>query len=319
MDKEYKVSLPLTTFAQEKYGELLDELVYDEVFLEARVGKTRGQWWDHGLAGLRLDGTGERAPDTIGEMSTRSGSWVTYATKQFSHASPITKEELAEFAQNIGGNLERTRTTDCMNIVLRKRERRLADLITAAATASFAKKTALAANQRWDNFDADDTNPVRDIRNIIKQMLVKPTHILAPRRVQLATFGHPAFTELIKTHVNLLAGNGMWGDKFLDMDVVTPSAKYLSNEDGQTEVLASMYPDSVVLFSKGKTVGGSVYAGWGVSLAYPATGANSIVETEGSYASMRRSKLVRYLDQGRCEKVLWNEAGAIITNVLNGG
>ena len=98
---------------------------------------------------LRSEKT-ERAPGTIGGMSNRSGSWVTYKTQQYSWASPITDEERIEAKDNPGIDLESERADDCLATVLLAREVRAAALLAAAASYEAANIKACPADARWN-------------------------------------------------------------------------------------------------------------------------------------------------------------------------
>jgi hypothetical protein len=315
---EFTVSLPLTTMVLDRMKQYAGTMVATDIFPEIPVARPSGQFWNAGIEMLRSEKT-ERAPGTIGGMSNRSGSWVTYKTQQYSWASPITDEERIEAKDNPGIDLESERADDCLATVLLAREVRAAALLAAAASYEAANIKACPADARWNNHTGADHDLVRDIRVAIQALLpLRADAIIAPARCQIASWGTPSLTEFFK-YVDgpaYLNGGGLWGPKFMGLDVITPDATKLSNAKGATDAVTNVYADSVQVIVRGKRLGNRVFGGWGCSFVYPGA-SNLVSETWGGFSDTPElTKFVRVRDKGRQEKILNTLGAYTLTGVL---
>jgi len=315
---EYTVSLPLTTMALDRLKQYQGMMVATDIFPEITVARPSGQFWNHGIEALRAEQTA-RAPGTIGGMSNRTGAWVTYKTQQYSWASPITEEERIEAKDNVNIDLEAQRMEDCLATVLLAREARVSAHLAATASYDAANIKACPATARWDVHTGELHDIVADVRTAIQALLpLRATHIIAPARCQIATWGSPALTEFFKYVEGpaYLNGGGLWGAKFMGLDVITPDAVYLTSEKGQTNTIGNVYADDIQVVALGRKFGGNVFAGWGASFVYPGP-TNLVTETWGGYSDTPElTKFVRVRDKGRIEKILNTSAAYTLTSVL---
>jgi hypothetical protein len=313
---DYQVSTPLTTMVLDKVKLYNQNFVATQIFPEVGVPRNLGQYWDSDVDMLRLENT-QRAPGTIGQMSTRGGAYVTYVTQQYADASPITVEERDQYKDFLDADLEAERAEDCLYRLLLAREKRVVDLI--ATSGSFGTVAELIANQLWNNHTAENHDIVRDVRTAIATILPIPaTHIIAPARVQLATLGSPSLMDFVKyTAGPEWLARGLWGPTFMGLKVITADAAYLSNAKGATNVVANLYPDDVVVAALAQNAGTKKTMGWGVSFVYPGTGQNLVSDTWGGYDNdPALTKFVRVRDKGRVEQVLHTACAYKIGSVL---
>lgn len=315
---EFTVSLPLTTMALDRLKQYQGMMVATDIFPEIPVARPSGRFWNHGLEAMRVEPT-QRAPGAIGGMSNRTGAWVTYATQQYSWASPITDEERIEAKDNVDIDLEAQRTEDCLATVMLHREARVAALLAASASYDAARIKACPADARWDIHSGADHDVIRDVRVAIQALLpLRATHIIAPARCQIATWGSPSLTEFFKYVEGpaYLNGGGLWGSKFMGLDVITPDAVKLTNEKGATQAIGNVFADDIQVVALGRKVGNKVFAGWGASFVYPGAG-NLVTETWGGYSDTPElTKFVRVRDKGRVEQILNTSAAYTLTSVL---
>ena len=313
---DFKVSTPLTTMMLDKVKLYNQDFVATQIFPEVGVPRDIGKFWDSGLDMLRLEST-ERAPGELGQMSTRAGSYTSYATHQYAAASPITVEERDTFKDYLEADLEAERAEDNLGRLLLAREKRVVTLI--AASGSFGTVKTLLANQQWNNHTGDDHDVVRDVRTAVSTILpIKATHIIAPARVQLATLGSPSIMDFVKYTAGPEAlARGVWGPTFMGLKVITADATYLSNVKGAANVAANLYADSVVVAALAQNVGTKKTMGWGVSFVYPSIQANLVVDTWGGYDNdPALTKFVRVRDKGRVEQVLHTACAYKIASTL---
>jgi len=312
---EYKVSTPLTSMVLDKVKLYNNDLVATQIFPEVGVPRDIGKFWDSGIDMLRLEST-ERAPGELGQMSTREGSYVSYATQQYAAASPITVEERDTYKDNLDADLEAERAEDNLYRLLLAREKRVVTLI--ATSGSFGTVKELIAAQLWNSHTAEDHDVIRDVRTAIAAVLpIKATHIVAPARVQLATLGSPSIMDFVKyTSGPEWLNRGLWGPTFMGLKVITSDATYLSNVKGATNVAANLYSDDVVVAALAQSAGTKKTMGWGVSFVYPGIAQNLVADTWGSYESAELPKFVRVRDKGRQEKVLHAACAYKIGSVL---
>lgn len=312
---DYKVSTPLTSMVLDKVKLYNNDLVATQIFPEVGVPRDIGKFWDSGIDMLRLEST-ERAPGELGQMSTREGSYTSYATQQYAAASPITVEERDAYKDNLDADLEAERAEDNLYRLLLAREKRVVTLI--ATSGSFGTVKELIASQLWNSHTAEDHDIVRDVRVAIAAVLpIKATHIIAPARVQLASLGSPSIMDFVKYSAGPEAlARGVWGPTFMGLKVITADATYLSNVKGAANVAANLYSDDVVVAALAQSAGTKRTMGWGVSFVYPGIAQNLVADTWGSYDSAELTKFVRVRDKGRQEKVLHTACAYKIGSVL---
>jgi hypothetical protein len=313
---DFKVSTPLTTMVLDKVKLYNQDMVATQIFPEVGVPRDLGQFWDSGLDMLRLENT-QRSPGDLGQMSTRAGSYTTYATRQYAAASPITVEERDAYKDNLDADLEAERAEDCLARLLLAREYRCVTLL--ATSGSFGTVKTLNAQQLWNNHTGDDHDVVRDVRTAIAAILpIKATHIIAPARCQLATLGSPSIAEFVKYQAGPeWLARGLWGPTFMGLKVITSDATYLSNVKGVTNVAANLYADTVVVAALAQNVGTKKAMGWGVSFVYPSVNANLVSDTWGGYESTPElTKWVRVRDKGRVEQILHTACAYKLGGVL---
>ncbi len=315
---EFTVSLPLTTMALDRLKQYQGVMVGTDIFPEIPVARPSGQFWNHGLEALLLQKT-ERAPGAVGGMSNRTGAWVSYKTQQYAWGSPITDEERIEAKDNPNIDLEVERTDDCLATIMLAREARVSALLVASASYDAANIKACPADARWDMHSGADHDIVRDVRTAIQALLpLRADTIIAPARCQIASWGSPSLTEFLKYVEGpaYLNGGGLWGPKFMGLDVVTPDAVKLTSEPGATNALGDVFVDDIQIVCRGKKVGGKVVVGWGCSFIYPGP-SNLVTETWGGYSDTPElTKFVRVRDKGRKEQILNTSAAYTLTSVL---
>jgi len=271
---EFRTNAALTAFILSEAEALLasGSLIARDVLPVTAVPRRAGQIWYQTLDVLRIEDD-SRTPGTIGPIGHGEGAWMDYPTlKQHSFAAEVYDEEVEEAGdQGIPINLQQDRASFALRKVLFAREKRLVDLI--ALDASFYAGTGgivtTPAAKRWDNPNLPESNPLKDIDDMLSVLPFDPSHIIIPSWVQKKIAGHWCFVDLQKQFRSDLLTDGGLPPVIRKMKVLSPGQTIISNSKGIADAFAQLYLDDIVMFYQGGTTPGtnSVW-GWGRTLTY---------------------------------------------------
>jgi hypothetical protein len=198
------------------------------------------------LLTLRRDGTDFRTAD---EDFTTDG----YSTKGYGLAATVTKKQI----NNADGWLKpaRRKVTFLKNLLALDREIRVKTLATAAASFATSHSITLSAGNEWDDYNSPDSDPEQDIMDACEQIygatyLVADT-ILIPYKYARRLAKHPQIRKLREVKADRLLTRSGLPPVLFGLNVVVPSAGYVSTKKGQAAALTELWSDTAIVYRKG--------------------------------------------------------------------
>ena len=223
--------------------------IADQVMPIIRVNKESDKYykWDRGNS-LRVPETkradGAEANKAVFEISNDS-----YQCEEYALNTDLTDRQIGNSDKIL--NLRKTKTMYLKNLLMRDREKRVADLLTTTGNYDSAVRKTLAGVTQWNNdayvgsIEKDIDNGKEAVRALIGHY---PNVIIIPAAVAMVMKRDAAVRELIKyTQSNLLV-NGDLPPTMWNMKVLIPTAINITSIKGHaTTTTADIWGKNVIL------------------------------------------------------------------------
>ena len=235
-----------------KYGN--GALIADEVFPRKPVMKRSDQYVVYGKQDRRIHDAIRAAGSPAGEALAMSiESTPTYYCEEYALKDKVTREDEENADKPIEPMIDVT--MGLTNQLLVAREKRVADLCTAAATFSTSgNTTTLSGVQQWNNatFSTSGTSietRIDNAKEAIRATLgVEPNNIVIPAAVAKVMKRDSAIRDIIKYTDQTLLVNGELPRTLWNMNVIIPGAVYDSANQGASYSGADVWGKHVLLF-----------------------------------------------------------------------
>ena len=234
-------------------------LIADEVAPRQKVIRDSDSYFIYGKEDKRVyDALRARGNESNGINSFKT-STATYTLQKYALHDDIGYDDVADADEAL--DLKKDATEYLTNDILVAREKRVADLLTAAATFSTSGNVlALSSTNRWDDAAFSTTGvPIEkqiDIgKNAIRNAIgIEPNYIVIPAAVSKYVKRDSAVRELIKYTNNTLLVNGELPPTMWNMKVLIPGSVYDSANHGAAYSGADVWGKHVLMFYKSPTV-----------------------------------------------------------------
>lgn len=169
----------------------------------------------------------------------------TYSAKAHSLAKPI---DPRDFKQHKNKELKMVQSIQegLLSLLLIKKERRVASLLTTAANYASDHKETLTGNDQWSDFvNSDIEGKIEDSREVVALSGFEPNTIEIPITTWRKIRQHPQLRALIKSLDNKLLTDDMIPASLFGLELVVPGSRSVTSLPGATEAIARIWGDFV--------------------------------------------------------------------------
>lgn len=147
-------------------------------------------------------------------------------------------------------------TEELTNFILLDREKRVSDLVFAAATYAAANRTQLSGNHQWDKFTQADADPIEDITVGLDACILRPNIMVIGRLAWSKIQQNPNICKAVNRTEGSkgMATRREVADLFELEDILVGEAFLNTAKKGQTAVIARVWGKHCALVYRDLTV-----------------------------------------------------------------